>query len=198
METGFVDNKYRRIYTSLCERAKCRVLVGYSERHHIIPKCLGGNNTPDNIAKLLPREHFIAHMCLMRCTTGLVKRKMVYAAMRTVWSKTRNIRVNGRLYESLRREVAQNSSQLNRGRVPTTVTHGEYWQAKRGSFASEETRQKMRLAQQRRRANETTEVRQAIGDKLRGIRRSEVTRNRMSAAQMGNTKKHDWAERNPS
>lgn len=36
----------------------------YHERHHIIPKCLGGNNDEDNLIDLYGREHFIAHRLL--------------------------------------------------------------------------------------------------------------------------------------
>ena len=36
----------------------------YHERHHIIPKCMGGTNKKDNLIDLFAREHFIAHKLL--------------------------------------------------------------------------------------------------------------------------------------
>lgn len=36
----------------------------YHERHHIIPKCLGGTNDEDNLIDLFAREHFEAHRLL--------------------------------------------------------------------------------------------------------------------------------------
>ena len=36
----------------------------YHERHHIIPKCMGGNNSKDNLIDLFAREHFVAHKLL--------------------------------------------------------------------------------------------------------------------------------------
>ena len=36
----------------------------YHERHHIIPKCMGGTNDEENLIDLFPREHFIAHKLL--------------------------------------------------------------------------------------------------------------------------------------
>ena len=36
----------------------------YHERHHIIPKCMGGSNDEDNLIDLFAREHFIAHKLL--------------------------------------------------------------------------------------------------------------------------------------
>ena len=36
----------------------------YHERHHVIPKCLGGTNDEDNLIDLFAREHFEAHRLL--------------------------------------------------------------------------------------------------------------------------------------
>ena len=37
---------------------------GYYERHHIVPKCMGGTNSEGNLIDLFAREHFIAHKLL--------------------------------------------------------------------------------------------------------------------------------------
>ncbi|MGL4353008.1 MAG: HNH endonuclease signature motif containing protein [Aeromonas popoffii] len=36
------------------------------EKHHIIPKCLGGPDSDSNLAKLTPRQHYIAHAMLAK------------------------------------------------------------------------------------------------------------------------------------
>lgn len=36
----------------------------YCERHHILPRCIGGNNDDENLIDLYAREHFIAHKLL--------------------------------------------------------------------------------------------------------------------------------------
>jgi len=36
----------------------------YHERHHVIPRCLGGADTQDNLIDLYAHEHFIAHKLL--------------------------------------------------------------------------------------------------------------------------------------
>lgn len=36
----------------------------YHERHHIVPKCLGGTNNEENLIDLYAREHFEAHRLL--------------------------------------------------------------------------------------------------------------------------------------
>ena len=65
----FKENKYTRWYFKLIDNAKTRGIIdGYIERHHIIPKCLGGSNKKDNIVKLTAREHFVAHLLLTKMT----------------------------------------------------------------------------------------------------------------------------------
>ena len=47
---------YALVYERLVCRAKGRVLSGYFEKHHVIPKCLGGLNEEGNIVRLTARE----------------------------------------------------------------------------------------------------------------------------------------------
>jgi hypothetical protein len=65
--------------------AKTRnISTEYCEKHHIIPKSLGGDNSKDNLVELTYREHFIRHMLLTKMTIGDDKRKMVCA----LWAMT--------------------------------------------------------------------------------------------------------------
>lgn len=57
---------YGLIYESLIKKRKELPFKGYSEKHHIIPRSLGGTDKKNNIAKLSAREHFIAHMLLSK------------------------------------------------------------------------------------------------------------------------------------
>ena len=58
---------YKAIYDALIERARQRELKDvYFEKHHVIPKCMGGSNKKDNMVQLLAREHFIAHELLIK------------------------------------------------------------------------------------------------------------------------------------
>ena len=43
---------YQKIYEQIVNRAKMRQLNGYKERHHIIPRCIGGSDDLDNIIEL--------------------------------------------------------------------------------------------------------------------------------------------------
>ena len=55
-------------YDRFIESRKHRVLPEgvYTERHHILPRCQGGNNNNENLIVLTAREHYIAHKMLYR------------------------------------------------------------------------------------------------------------------------------------
>jgi len=59
----FLNNKYTKWYFMLIERGMSRQKPdGYTEKHHIIPKSFGGSNKQNNLVRLTPKEHFIAHI----------------------------------------------------------------------------------------------------------------------------------------
>lgn len=66
-------------YRLLMDRARGRILNGYQERHHIIPRCLGGVNSTSNIVSLTPEEHFVAHQLLTKMNPD--NPKLAHAAM---------------------------------------------------------------------------------------------------------------------
>ena len=49
----------------------------YHERHHIMPKCMGGTDNDDNLIDLYAHEHFIAHKLLAQENPD--NTKLVYA-----------------------------------------------------------------------------------------------------------------------
>jgi hypothetical protein len=57
---------YQRIYDALCKQGRERVLKEYTEKHHILPRCLGGSDSNDNLTKLTAREHYLAHYLLTK------------------------------------------------------------------------------------------------------------------------------------
>jgi hypothetical protein len=102
----FINNKYTRCYYSIISNAQSRVLSKkiYTERHHIIPKSLGGSNSKDNLVKLSAREHFICHLLLTKMTDGKNKMKMAKAAFMfaTASSNQDRYKINSHWYESLK------------------------------------------------------------------------------------------------
>ena len=70
------ENKYRRCYKRLMARSMGRKLNTYSERHHVMPRALGGGNKRSNIAVLTYREHFLSHWLVVKFTEGRALRQM--------------------------------------------------------------------------------------------------------------------------
>jgi hypothetical protein len=117
--TIFLHNKYTFTYYRIIARAKERTLDGYKERHHIIPKSLGGTNRSNNLVELTAKEHFICHRLLVKMVDGIFKKKMNYA----VWllCNVKNINQQNRyvpssnVYQKIRIEHADNVSQKFKG-----------------------------------------------------------------------------------
>jgi len=68
---------YRKVYDAIIVKSRNRELTGYKEVHHVIPKCLGGADKKENLAKLTAREHFICHWLLSRLYP--TNRKLAFA-----------------------------------------------------------------------------------------------------------------------
>lgn len=109
---------YTHIYNSLIVKRKFEVLSDGFERHHIIPRSLGGDNKKSNIVRLTPREHFIAHLLLARIYRGTPKSYPMIKAlfmMRCSWNHEGRV-LNSRWYEILKMEHSKQQSTLMRGR----------------------------------------------------------------------------------
>lgn len=94
---------YKKHYDKLMERSKTRTLEGYVEKHHIVPRCLGGTDDIANIAILTPEEHFLAHQLLVKIypkSSPLVKAVMIMTTHHT------QQRSNNKLFGWLRRRAS--------------------------------------------------------------------------------------------
>jgi hypothetical protein len=63
---------YKRIYDAFIKgrRIKEASLIGYVERHHILPKCMGGGDNSENLIRLTPEDHYFAHLLLAKAYGG--------------------------------------------------------------------------------------------------------------------------------
>lgn len=99
----FIDNKYTRTYQQIVERAKKKEYCGYTEKHHVIPKSIGGTDNIDNLIELSAREHFICHLLLTKMVIGKKRKSMVYALWRMANSHSKDkYAVTSRRYELTR------------------------------------------------------------------------------------------------
>lgn len=126
----FIDNKYKKWYDLIVENAKNRSLEGYKERHHIVPKSMGGKDSKDNLVELTAREHFVCHWLLTKCVEGtFYRKKMLNAVGKFVQSSPLQERVlTSRQYEVARKAIAE----ANKNRFYTEEMREKIREANRG------------------------------------------------------------------
>lgn len=98
---------YNKHYTLLIERAKNRKMDGYFEKHHVIPRCLGGNDSKDNLVALTPEEHYLAHQMLVKIYPN--NHKLIKAAVMMTTHNSYH-RVNNKIFGWLRRKLSESMS----------------------------------------------------------------------------------------
>ena len=106
----FIQNKYTTWYYRIISNAQVRTLLEdtYTEKHHIIPKSLGGNDKQPNLVKLTAREHFVCHLLLTKMVNGVARRSMCYAVWQMTLIKDRKrYRPTARMYEILKKKLSQ-------------------------------------------------------------------------------------------
>ena len=100
----YLTNKYTKWYNSIIKTAQGRVLPAgtYVERHHIIPKSLGGTE----VVALTAREHYVCHLLL----TKMLPKPAVFKMITAVWrmanatkEQAKLYRISGHRYELLRK-----------------------------------------------------------------------------------------------
>lgn len=147
---------YGKCYNLIIEKAVNRNLVGYKEKHHIIPKCLGGTDVNDNLVFLTAREHFICHVLLAKIHNS----HGLWAAVQMMSSRKL---INSRLYEHLKINFSKKHSEFMTGKnfsTPESIKKFKETKTKNGTFKlSEETKRKISEATKGRVIETTPEKR---------------------------------------
>ena len=103
-------NNYQQRYHKFIKSRPIRMKVKFDgcETHHILPRSLGGSNDPSNKIVLTFKEHWIAHLLLVKCYPkgSIIRSKMMAAVMR-MGNRTR---MTSKIYQIFRREQAKNMS----------------------------------------------------------------------------------------
>lgn len=92
----------------------------YFEVHHILPRCLGGSDEPDNLVVLTAREHFLAHYLLTKIYPENFKLIDAFRMMGVINKDEQKRYINSRLYESKKKLFA-----IARGMKVRCVETGE-------------------------------------------------------------------------
>lgn len=156
---------YAAHYSSLISRARNRELQGYFERHHTIPKCLGGSDDHFNIVSLTPEEHYVAHQLLVKMHPGV--HGLVYATIMMAarcsgnkaygWLRrkasgfTKSPEVRAKISAAIRAawkrpDAAKNMVAARKGRPLTQEWKAKISAAGMGRVQTAETRRKLSLA----------------------------------------------------
>jgi hypothetical protein len=112
---------YQLIHDSIIDRAKTRVLPKevYTERHHIIPRCMNGTDDKSNLVDLTAREHFIVHKLLVEIYPDIKGLWSAYFMMMNAKTKSqgRNYVTTSSEYERVKLICAQVQSDRMKGRM---------------------------------------------------------------------------------
>jgi hypothetical protein len=187
---------YKLHYDKLIEKAKNRVLNKheYNEKHHIIPRCLGGTNDKSNIVKLLPKEHYIAHLLLFREYPSNQKLAYAFWMMCNGNKKDkRTYKISGRLYEEVRTkfiEILKEREPTFKGKNHTIETKEKISKSKKGKLPpvtgkkySQESKDKQSKA--RLGKKDSLETRMKKSKSMTGIKKSKEHALKISLAQKG-------------
>tara|TARA_R110002126_G_scaffold1729_10_gene10388 strand:+ start:77 stop:754 length:678 start_codon:yes stop_codon:yes gene_type:complete len=119
---------------------------GYYERHHVLPKSLGGSNDPSNLVYLSGKAHYLAHYLLFKiCGVGPMSHAFWAMSAMDPSSGHRHV-PNGRSFEVARIANAAAISIVNTGRTVSAETRAKIATWHNGKVVSDDTRAKMSLS----------------------------------------------------
>jgi hypothetical protein len=175
----FIDNKYYTWYKNIINSAQSRADVpsDYYEIHHVIPRCLGGNNLPENLAKLTAREHFICHWLLTKCVNKH-RHKINFALwnmMNLENEHQQRYKITSRKYQLLKENLTETFKTFL-GKKHTAESRQKM----------SETRKKL-IAEGAIKVNENKEKYKTIAEKRTGQKHSEETKAKIGKAHKGKT-----------
>lgn len=172
---------YQKHYNLLIKKSQNRILEGYVERHHILPKCLGGSNNKENIAILTAEEHFVAHQLLVKIYPG--NHSLAHAAIMMCTGSKNQLR-NNKMFGWLRKKHAEAVSLQTKGKPkgPFTEEHKKnIGKASTGRFKSQSAKDAVSKANKGKPKSDEHKRKIGLGNKDKII--SEETRLNQSIAQ---------------
>ena len=92
---------YQKHYNKLIQNAIMNPYEGYTENHHIIPKCMGGDDSKSNLVKLSAKQHFVAHHLLCKIYGGSKLANAWYSMCR-IGKGQEDRRVNARRFDRVK------------------------------------------------------------------------------------------------
>lgn len=113
---------YAKIYEDLIQKRRANPIDKrqmYCERHHYIPRCVGGGNESWNLVYLTAKEHFVAHHLLRVINPKNVKLLKAFIAMCTSTKRQdRKIYISAKRYERLKEDYANSQKEMFANMTP--------------------------------------------------------------------------------
>lgn len=164
---------YKKIYHEIIERSKNRTLSCYTEKHHIIPKCLGGSNEKENIVILTPKEHYMCHFLLYRMNKDNKKLSYAFWIMCNGFSKKkREFVISSRVYSEIRENISYSLRESKKGVKRPESVGIAVGNAHRGKEISEQ--QKKIISESNKNKIISQETRDKISKALTGRKHTET------------------------
>jgi len=112
----FLVNKYTNWYNAIINRALTRERPnGYVEKHHILPKSLGGSNDISNLVILTAKEHYIVHHLLTKMVSNTSLQGKLWSAFFLMHIGHENRLVFPRTYALAKEQMAKHKAITNQG-----------------------------------------------------------------------------------
>lgn len=100
---------YKKLYDFICSRGQQERNLDYKERHHIIPKCMNGNDDIYNLTELTAKEHYLVHWLLYKLYPDNWKISNAFFWMATE-NKKNDRKITARQYERAKLAMSKNCS----------------------------------------------------------------------------------------
>jgi len=171
-------------YMRLMEWAKQNPPDGRVEKHHIVPRSMGGSNKKDNLVPLSPRWHFIAHWLLWK----VYKNSKMANAFWTM-ACCNGEKINSKTYEIVRSAATKAIAESKRGKTTSDRQKAIVSALMSGRVVSEETRKKISEANKGKKRS--LQVCAQMSESRKGRTHSQETKSKMSAAKKGK-KPNNW------
>ena len=147
---GVIMN-YLKIYNDLISSRKIFTSFSFNnywEKHHIIARCMGGTDEPENLVLLTAKEHYVAHHLLMKAYPK--NKKLAHAFTCMLWGQDKrritssqynflcDIRSQTRKGIKFSEEHIKNIGIASTGRKHSEETKNKVSKANKGKIRTEE------------------------------------------------------------
>jgi len=155
-------------YYQIIDQRIGKTREGYMEKHHIIPKSLGGNNTKSNIVWLTAKDHFRCHQLLTSMTEGENKSKMWSGLWRMMNKQSR----------SQHRDHTFTPEEYEEARINHSINHSKRMSGKNNPFYGQSHREDTKVLMSERKKGKTYE-------EIMGNKKAAEMRQRRREEQLG-------------